>query len=155
MSTFGNNTTYRKLDGLIKWAVENLRHGKHYRSPSSKSYYLTDVGNSNLTLRISDHLKLNYSQHTVTLLINPDGSLCAVYVDRIQPLKDTAEAKTFLKHLGFIVYVRCGKKEKSDDDIDNTTRQLIGTPAFQEFRNMTQKQRQRFLQLAKENVKKG
>lgn len=145
----------RKLDGMIKWAVENLVHGKHFRSPSSNSYYITDIGNTNVILRISDHLKLNYSQHTASLLVNNDGSMCAVYMDRLLPLKDTADAKAFLRHLNFVMYVRCGKKEKEDEDIDNTTRQLIATPAFKEFRNMTNKQRKRFLQLAKEYTEKG
>lgn len=138
----------KRQDALVKWAVENVRHRSHHQSDHSESYYLSSIGGGNLTLRISDHLRLIYSEKLVSVLFNLDGSMCAVYGTKLLPLKDVGEAKQFIRDFEFFATVNAGK---STDEKYAEFCRVSNTPAYAALKELSTKaQRRRAVECLRE-----
>lgn len=125
---------------LVKWAVENVRHRSHYQSDNSESYYLSSIGGGNLTLRISDHLRLIYGEKVVSVIFNMDGSMCAVYGTKMLPLKDAGEARRFIRYFEFFATINAGKN--TDEKYAEFCR-VSNTPAYAALKELSTKAQRR------------
>lgn len=129
----------RKKD-LEDWAVENVFHRSHNRSTEGGSFYLTGIGGGNVTLRISDHLRLEYGSKVVSVLFNFDGSICAVYGTKLLPLKDVGEAKRFIRDFEFLSVVQV---RKMNDEKYSEFCRVSNTPEYAALKRLDTKAKRR------------
>ena len=137
----------KRQKALIEWASSNVKYRASNCSATGHSHYFMNIGGSSVSLRISDHLRLQYSDTFVSVLFNMDGSLCAVHGTQILPLRDLGDAKRFITHLGFLAAVKVGR---GADDGFAEYRTLSATEAWRTFRSLSKRKRREALRFMRE-----
>lgn len=129
---------------LAKWATDNLMYRTFNKSTESVSTYFNEVANTNVVLRISDHLRLEYNNNIINIICNPDGTICAMYNRTLYRLDSVADAKSFIKHLELLATVKVGKAEHSKAAINGKelmkVKQMLGTNAVKMFLSLETKE---------------